>query len=359
MTLNSMTGTASRGQCQGDITDEILGETPSLGNFFAAAPPSNPPPIDDALAIERADNWIFSERSPEAAGDECFPTAVAVATILREQGLPLAFAQDRVERWCLFACSPRLEQADIDLAVREAYSRPLPVAAVKPVQPSAPTAAAPPQPGGLSAPAPSFAAAEGVDGTSPLDPSFAYVVIDINPRRGGMDTFSALAQKLPKTMRATCANPLTGTHEGDRIVLKSQPGMRIKQRKLGRGVVVKSCDASAVLDGHKLANSRPPAYAPQWLANEFEGESSAPHSVAPEGTPELDDENASVNTEITKTTRRVGRPTGRTKDKPFQMRVNDAFITKIDDWRRQQPDFPNRTESVRRLVEQALNGKRG
>jgi hypothetical protein len=36
------------------------------------------------------------------------------------------------------------------------------------------------------------------------------------------------------------------------------------------------------------------------------------------------------------------------------MRVDDDFIAKIDNWRRQQPDFPNRTESVRRLVEQAL-----
>jgi len=183
-------------------------------------------------------------------------------------------------------------------------------------------------------------------------PSLTYAVIDIKPGRGGMDTFSALAQKLPKTMRATCANPLTGTHEGDRVILKLRPGMRIKQRKLGRGVVVKSCDANAVLDGYQLANSRPPADAPQWLSNEFEGQGSAP-----------DDENASVNTEITKTTgkttRRVGRPPGRTKDKPFQMRVNDAFITKIDDWRRQQPDIPTRTETVRRLVEQALNGKRG
>jgi hypothetical protein len=36
------------------------------------------------------------------------------------------------------------------------------------------------------------------------------------------------------------------------------------------------------------------------------------------------------------------------------MRVDDDFIAMIDNWRRQQPDFPNRTESVRRLVEQAL-----
>jgi hypothetical protein len=36
------------------------------------------------------------------------------------------------------------------------------------------------------------------------------------------------------------------------------------------------------------------------------------------------------------------------------MRVDHEFIAKIDNWRRQQPDFPNRTESIRRLVDAAL-----
>ncbi len=262
------------------------------------APPSNPT-ADDAR-VARAEWWIFND-CPDAGAD-AFASAVEAATVLRDS----------------YRLSSSLAETP---------------------------------------PAPSTAAAEAVDGTSPLDPSLTYVVIDIQPGRGGMDTFSALAQKLPKTMRATCANPLTGAHESDRIILKLRTGMRVKQRKLGRGVVIKSCDVNAVLDGHKLANSRPPAYAPQWLSNEFEGQGSAPDSVAPEGTPEPDDGNASVNTKNTKT--KVGRPPGRTRDRPFQMRVDDAFITKIDDWRRQQPDFPNRTESVRRLVEQALNGKRG
>jgi len=112
------------------------------------APPSNPP-TDDALAIARADDWLFSEHSPEAVGDECFPTAVAVATVLREQGFSMPFAQDRVERWSLFACSPGLEQAEVDLAVREAYGTsafvvpPQPSSAiVAPTTPSSLTAAA-------------------------------------------------------------------------------------------------------------------------------------------------------------------------------------------------------------------------
>ena len=104
-------------------------------------PPSNPSPGDDAVAIARADDWLFSEHSPDAVGDECFPTAVAVATVLREQGFSMPFAQDRVERWSLFACSPGLEQAEVDLAVREAYGT---SAFVVPPQPSsaivAPTA---------------------------------------------------------------------------------------------------------------------------------------------------------------------------------------------------------------------------
>jgi hypothetical protein len=52
--------------------------------------------------------------------------------------------------------------------------------------------------------------------------------------------------------------------------------------------------------------------------------------------------------------KKVGRPPGRTKDRPFQMRVDDDFVAKLDNWRRQQPDFPNRTQAVRHLVDQGL-----
>lgn len=36
------------------------------------------------------------------------------------------------------------------------------------------------------------------------------------------------------------------------------------------------------------------------------------------------------------------------------MRVSSAFLEKIDDWRRRQPDIPPRAEAIRRLVEVAL-----
>jgi hypothetical protein len=62
-----------------------------------------------------------------------------------------------------------------------------------------------------------------------------------------------------------------------------------------------------------------------------------------------------VNTEITQMTKKVGRPPGRLKNRPFQMRVDAAFLAKIDDWRRKQPDFPNKTQAIIRLVEQALS----
>lgn len=38
----------------------------------------------------------------------------------------------------------------------------------------------------------------------------------------------------------------------------------------------------------------------------------------------------------------------------FQMRVSPEFFRKVDEWRRQQPDLPNRSEAIRRLVELAL-----
>jgi hypothetical protein len=44
-------------------------------------------------------------------------------------------------------------------------------------------------------------------------------------------------------------------------------------------------------------------------------------------------------------------------DKQFQMRASDEFLTKVDDWRRAQPDIPGRAEAIRRLVEIALGRK--
>jgi len=38
------------------------------------------------------------------------------------------------------------------------------------------------------------------------------------------------------------------------------------------------------------------------------------------------------------------------------VRVQPELAALIDDWRRAQPDIPNRPEAIRRLVEQALDG---
>ena len=38
----------------------------------------------------------------------------------------------------------------------------------------------------------------------------------------------------------------------------------------------------------------------------------------------------------------------------FQMRVDDAFLEAVDDWRREQKDLPSRSEAIRRLVAMAL-----
>ena len=43
--------------------------------------------------------------------------------------------------------------------------------------------------------------------------------------------------------------------------------------------------------------------------------------------------------------------TKREHDRVFQMRVSDAFLASLDEWRRGQPDLPSRAEAVRRLVE--------
>ena len=37
-----------------------------------------------------------------------------------------------------------------------------------------------------------------------------------------------------------------------------------------------------------------------------------------------------------------------------QLRLPDAMLKSIDDWRRNQPDIPTRSESIRRLIEKGL-----
>jgi hypothetical protein len=39
----------------------------------------------------------------------------------------------------------------------------------------------------------------------------------------------------------------------------------------------------------------------------------------------------------------------------FEMRAPKAWIAKVDDWRRKQPDIPPRAEAIRRLVDETLD----
>lgn len=43
----------------------------------------------------------------------------------------------------------------------------------------------------------------------------------------------------------------------------------------------------------------------------------------------------------------------------INLRVDEALLTKIDDWRRRQDDIPTRSEAIRRLVRKALDGGDG
>jgi hypothetical protein len=64
-----------------------------------------------------------------------------------------------------------------------------------------------------------------------------------------------------------------------------------------------------------------------------------------------------LNTKMTKNPLR-GRPKGRAQDRPFQMRVSEAFLQTVDDWRRAQADLPSRAEAIRRMVELAAKTKK-
>jgi hypothetical protein len=52
--------------------------------------------------------------------------------------------------------------------------------------------------------------------------------------------------------------------------------------------------------------------------------------------------------------KRMGRPTERVQDKQLQMRVDDEFLDEVDRWRLSEPDKPNRTQAIRRLVAFAI-----
>ncbi len=44
------------------------------------------------------------------------------------------------------------------------------------------------------------------------------------------------------------------------------------------------------------------------------------------------------------------RGMGLQNEKLFQMRTNEDFLRRVDDWRRVQVDLPSRAEAIRRLV---------
>lgn len=60
---------------------------------------------------------------------------------------------------------------------------------------------------------------------------------------------------------------------------------------------------------------------------------------------------------------RVGKMPPKLDDKSPTVRLNivtpAAWLARINAWRRQQPDLPNVSEAIRRLVEMALDAERG
>jgi hypothetical protein len=50
-----------------------------------------------------------------------------------------------------------------------------------------------------------------------------------------------------------------------------------------------------------------------------------------------------------------GRPP--VESEAVNVRFLSSDLSRIDDWRRQQPDLPGRPEAIRRLVEQALDSQ--
>jgi len=38
----------------------------------------------------------------------------------------------------------------------------------------------------------------------------------------------------------------------------------------------------------------------------------------------------------------------------LNIRVDEEFLKRLDDWRRKQPDLPTRTEALRRIADQVL-----
>jgi metal-responsive CopG/Arc/MetJ family transcriptional regulator len=55
----------------------------------------------------------------------------------------------------------------------------------------------------------------------------------------------------------------------------------------------------------------------------------------------------------------------KTQDRPeslserFLMQVSPQFLARLDKWRAKQPDVPNRSEAIRRLVEAGIKSGKG
>jgi metal-responsive CopG/Arc/MetJ family transcriptional regulator len=44
-------------------------------------------------------------------------------------------------------------------------------------------------------------------------------------------------------------------------------------------------------------------------------------------------------------------------DQRIQLVISKGQVREIDEWRRQQPDLPSRSEAIRRLIEAGLNAE--
>jgi hypothetical protein len=80
---------------------------------------------EEAQAIDTADDWLFSSQAPTATGTDRLRTAVAVAKVVRDIGVPANAAADRIDNWSVCSCAPPLDDHEIELVFRVAYGLPV------------------------------------------------------------------------------------------------------------------------------------------------------------------------------------------------------------------------------------------
>jgi len=65
-----------------------------------------------------------------------------------------------------------------------------------------------------------------------------------------------------------------------------------------------------------------------------------------------------VNEKYLPMAKKIGRPTlepsGSLQKVQLQATVSKEYLAKIDEWRRNQPDLPSRSEAIRRMIDLAL-----